>query len=41
VSLGDSYGNMIQVVGGLNAGDRVITAGSTLVKSGEKVRVIQ
>jgi len=41
VSLGDAYGNMIQVAGGLNAGDRVITAGSTLVKSGDKVRVIQ
>jgi multidrug efflux system membrane fusion protein len=41
VSLGDAYGNMIQVVGGLKNGDRVITAGSTLVKSGDKVRVIQ
>jgi RND family efflux transporter MFP subunit len=41
VSLGDAYGNMVQVVGGLTAGDRVITAGSTLVKSGEKVRVVQ
>jgi multidrug efflux system membrane fusion protein len=41
VELGDAYGNMIQVLGGVNAGDRVVTSGSTLVKSGEKVRVIQ
>ena len=41
VRLGDAYGNMIQVVGGLNAGDRVVTSGATLVKSGEQVRVIQ
>jgi RND family efflux transporter MFP subunit len=41
VELGDAYGNMIQVLGGVNAGERVVTSGSTLVKSGEKVRVIQ
>ena len=41
VQLGDAYGNMIQVTGGLNAGDRVVTSGATLVKSGEQVRVIQ
>ena len=32
---------MIQVVGGVKAGERVVTAGATLVKSGEQVRVIQ
>lgn len=41
VELGDAYGNMIQVLGGVKAGERVVTSGSTLVKSGEKVRVIQ
>jgi len=41
VELGDAYGNMIQVLGGVKAGERVVTAGSTLVKSGEQVRVIQ
>ena len=41
VELGDAYGNMIQVLGGLKSGDRVVTAGSTLVRSGEKVRLMQ
>ena len=41
VELGDAYGNMIQVLGGVKAGDRVVTGGSTLVKSGEQVRIIQ
>jgi multidrug efflux system membrane fusion protein len=41
VELGDAYGNMIQVLGGLKAGERVVTAGSTLVRSGDKVRVMQ
>lgn len=41
VELGDAYGNMIQVLGGVSAGDRVITSGATLVKSGDQVRVIQ
>ena len=41
VELGDSYGNMIEVVHGLRAGERVVTSGSTLVKSGEQVRIIR
>jgi RND family efflux transporter MFP subunit len=41
VDLGDAYGNMIQLIGGLKAGERVVTAGSTLVRSGDKVRVMQ
>jgi multidrug efflux system membrane fusion protein len=41
VELGDAYGNMIQVRGGVKEGERVVTAGATLVKSGEKVRIIQ
>lgn len=41
VELGDAYGNMIQVRGGLRGGENVITSGSTLVKDGEHVRVMQ
>jgi len=41
VELGDAYGNMIQVLGGVKAGERVVTSGATLVRSGEQVRVIQ
>jgi RND family efflux transporter MFP subunit len=40
VELGDIYGNMIAAKGGLNAGESVITTGSSLVKNGEKVRII-
>jgi len=41
VEVGDAYGNMVQVLGGVQAGERVITAGATLVKNGEQVRIIQ
>jgi RND family efflux transporter MFP subunit len=41
VDLGDAYGNMIQVRGGVQVGERVVTSGSTLVKTGEQVRVMQ
>lgn len=41
VELGDAYGNMIQVRGGVKEGERVVTSGATLVKNGEHVRVIQ
>ena len=41
IDLGDAYGNMVEVIGGAEAGDLVVTAGSTLVKSGDKVRVMQ
>ena len=40
VELGDTYGNMIATKGGLTSGERVITTGVSLVKSGDKVRVI-
>jgi multidrug efflux system membrane fusion protein len=40
VQVGDSYGNMIAVTSGLKAGERVITNGATMVRSGERVRVI-
>ncbi len=41
VDLGDIYGNMIAAKGGLNSGEAVITTGVNLIKSGDKVRVIQ
>src|SRR5579862_6346062 len=40
VELGDVYGNMIGVNGGLQAGQRVITTGATLIKDGDQIRVI-
>jgi len=41
VELGDIYGNMIAAKGGLNSGEAVVTTGVNLIKSGDKVRVIQ
>lgn len=40
VSLGDAYGNMIAVLSGIDAGQRVVTSGATMIKSGDQVRVI-
>ena len=40
VELGDTYGNMIATKGGLAFGERVITTGVSLIKNGDKVRVI-
>jgi multidrug efflux system membrane fusion protein len=40
VELGDIQGNMIAVKSGLTAGERVITTGATLVKTGDKVRIV-
>jgi RND family efflux transporter MFP subunit len=40
VELGDVYGDVIGVNGGLRFGERVVTTGATLVKNGEQVRVI-
>ncbi|MGB0124359.1 MAG: efflux RND transporter periplasmic adaptor subunit [Silvibacterium sp.] len=40
VELGDTYGNMIALKGGLNPGESVITTGATLIKNGDKVHVI-
>ena len=40
VELGDTYGNMIAAKGGLTFGERVITTGVTLIRSGERVRPI-
>jgi multidrug efflux system membrane fusion protein len=41
VELGATYGNTIAVEQGLKPGDRVVTYGSTIIKDGETVRVIQ
>lgn len=40
VSLGDAYGNMIAVLSGIAPGERVVTSGATMIRSGEEVRVI-
>jgi multidrug efflux system membrane fusion protein len=40
VTLGDTFGNNIAVVTGLNAGDRVVTSGTNMIKQGDQVRVI-
>lgn len=40
VELGDAFGNVVGITNGLNAGDKVITSGVTLVKDGDAVRVI-
>jgi len=41
VELGDTHGNLIAVKGGLRSGERVITSGATLLKNGDKVRIIE
>lgn len=41
VELGPTYGNNIAVEHGLQAGDRVITYGATMIKDGETVKIIQ
>jgi multidrug efflux system membrane fusion protein len=40
VELGDAYGNMIAVNGGLNQGEKVITTGASIVKNGDQVQII-
>src|SRR5882757_3298585 len=40
IELGNTYGNMIAAKGGVAFGERVITTGVSLVKNGDKVRVI-
>jgi multidrug efflux system membrane fusion protein len=40
VELADTYGNMIAAKGGIAVGERVITTGVSLIKDGDKVRVI-
>jgi multidrug efflux system membrane fusion protein len=40
VKLGQVFGNSIEAVAGLTAGDQVLVAGATIVTDGESVRVI-
>jgi multidrug efflux system membrane fusion protein len=40
VALGDTYGNRIAVTHGLSGGERVVTAGSTIVQDGDRVQVV-
>ncbi len=40
VSLGDAYGNSITVLQGVVPGERVVTSGATMIRSGEQVRII-
>lgn len=40
VTLGDTYGNNIAVLSGLNPGQRVVTTGTNMIRAGETVRVI-
>jgi RND family efflux transporter MFP subunit len=40
VTLGDTYGNNIAVLSGLNANQRVVTSGTNMIKNGDEVRVI-
>ncbi|HUJ93977.1 MAG TPA: efflux RND transporter periplasmic adaptor subunit [Terriglobales bacterium] len=40
VGLGNAYGNLVAVTGGLRPGERVVTSGASMVKSGDQVRVI-
>jgi RND family efflux transporter MFP subunit len=40
VTLGDTYGNNIAVLTGLNVNDRVVTSGTNMIKAGDQVKVI-
>ncbi len=40
VSLGDTYGNLISVLAGVSPGDKVVTSGASMIRSGEQVRII-
>jgi RND family efflux transporter MFP subunit len=40
VTLGDTYGNNIAVLSGLNPTERVVTSGTNMIKNGQQVRVI-
>jgi len=41
VEVGETYGNLVAITAGVQPGDRVVTTGASMVKSGEQVRVIQ
>lgn len=39
VTLGDIEDNSVRVMGGLNAGDTIVTAGASLLRDGQKVKI--
>ena len=41
VTLGDTYGNNIAVLSGLTSGERVVTSGTTMIRAGETVRLME
>lgn len=41
VATGDTFGNTIEVTSGLKAGDRVVSLGGELLRSGDEVRVLR
>jgi hypothetical protein len=40
ITLGDTYGNMIAVLHGVDTKDRVVTSGTNMIKNGQQVRII-
>jgi len=40
VTLGNTYGNMMEVRSGISLGARVVTSGTNMIKNGDEVRVI-
>ena len=40
ITLGNTYGNMIAVESGLQMGQRVVTSGTNMIKSGDQIRII-
>jgi multidrug efflux system membrane fusion protein len=40
ITLGNTYGNMIAVESGLQVGQRVVTSGTNMIKSGDRVKII-
>ena len=40
VTLGNTYGNDIAVLTGVNVNDRIVTSGTNMIKAGDRVRII-
>lgn len=40
IQIGAAYGNLVEIKGGVTPGERVVKTGATMVRSGERVRVI-
>lgn len=41
VKLGEAFGNLIEIVEGVNAGEQVVVSGATVVSEGEQVQIAQ